>query len=217
MPIESTSLGAEALSARPNETLGITTVNIRRTAAAALAGLALAGATQLAPASAADTPVSLTVTATGGIALTVPAPPSGSTHVNLGSVAAGSALAETPNSLGVVTVTDTRTGILSNNWVASVSASNLVLDGDPANATTVGKFIPAASLGYATGSVTEVAAPTAPPVVVPTLASLAAPLPVVTTVSLGPNTLSWNPKLVVTVLPNTLPGAYQGAVTHSIL
>ena len=193
-------------------------MNIRRTAAAALAGLTLAAAgAYAAPSVAADTPVSLTVTATGGIALTVPAAPSGSTHVDLGSVAAGAALAETPNSLGVVKVTDTRTGLLNNNWVASVSASDLVLGGDPENATTVGEFIPAASLGYSTGSVTEVVSPTVDPVVVPTVASLALPLPVVTNVSLGPNTLSWNPKLIVTVLPNTLPGDYKGVVTHSIL
>ena len=190
-------------------------MNIRRTAAAALAGLALAGATQLAPASAADTPVSLTVTMAGGLALSVPAPPDGSEAVDLGSVAAGSVLATAPNNLGEVRVTDTRTGIL-NNWVASASASALLLDGDAANATDVTKSIPAASLGYTTGTLTNVVAPSVSAVKADLL-TLAAPLPVVTTVSVGANTVAWNPKVVVTVLPTTLAGVYEGTVTHSVL
>lgn len=190
-------------------------MNIRRIAAAALAGLALAGASQLAPASAADTPVSLTVTAAGGLALSVPAPPTGSDAVDLGSVAAGSVLATAPNSLGVVRVTDTRTGIL-NNWIASASASALLKDGDPANATDPTKSIPAASLGYTTGSLTNVVAPSIS--ALPTsLPSLALPLPVVTTLSVGANTVSWNPRVVATVLPTTLAGVYEGTVTHSVL
>jgi hypothetical protein len=186
---------------------------------AAAAGLTLAGASlAFSPASAVDgtSPVSLVVSASGGLAVSAPQPAVGSTHIDLGSFTAGSVAAQT-NSLGAVTVTDTRTGLLNNNWIGSVSASTLVLDGNAANATVPGKFIPAASLGYVTGTVSEVVAPTVPPVVVPTLATLAAPLPVVTNVSLGPNTLSWNPKLTVTILPNTLPGTYTGTVTHSIL
>jgi hypothetical protein len=197
-------------------------VKLRHALSAATAGLALAGASFfLSPASAVgpvtgSSPVSLVVSASGGLAVTAPQPPVGSSAIDLGTFTAGSIAAPT-NSLGTITVTDTRTGILNNNWVGSVSASDLVLDGLPANATAPGKFIPAASLGYTTGSVTSVVAPTVPPVVVPTLASLAVSAPIVTNVSLGPNTLSWNPSLTVTILPNTLPGTYMGTVTHSIL
>jgi hypothetical protein len=191
-------------------------VKLHRTFAAAAAGLALAGASlAFSPASAAPTPVSLVVTGAGGLALSVPTVAPGS-FVDLGTFGAGAVAAQS-NSLGAITVTDTRTGILNNNWIASVSASDLVLDGDSANAAAVGKFIPAASLGYVTGTVTTPVAPTVPPVVVATLPSLALPLPVVTNVSLGANTVTWNPKLSVTILPNTVAGTYEGTVTHSIL
>ena len=194
-------------------------MKLRRTLTAAAAGLALAGASlAFSPASAVDgsSPVSLVVTGGGGLAVSAPQPTGGASHIDLGTFGAGAVLSET-NALGTMTVTDTRTGLLNNNWIASVSASNLVLDGDPANDNVPGSFIPAASLGYVTGSVTEVVAPTVPPVVVPTLASLAVPLPVVTNVSLGANTLSWTPKLAVTILPNTQAGTYEGTVTHSVL
>ena len=193
-------------------------MNIRRTAAAALAGLTLAAAGAFAaPSSAVEsgTPVSLTVTAAGGLALSVPAAPTGSDTVDLGSVAAGSVLATAPNALGEVRVTDTRTGVL-NNWVASASASALLLDGNAANATDPTKSIPAAALGYTTGTLNLVAAPSIS--ALPTnLPSLAAPLPVVTTLSIGANTVAWTPRVVATVLPTNLAGVYEGTVTHSVL
>ena len=194
-------------------------MKLRHTLSAAAAGLALAGASLLlSPASAVSgsSPVQLTVTSGGGLAISAPQPTGGATHIDLGSVGAGAVLAQT-NNLGTVTVTDTRTGVLNNNWIASVSASNLVLNGDPANDNVVGSFIPAASIGYVTGTVNLDVAPTVPPVVVPTLPSLAVAAPVVTSVSLGANTLSWSPKLAVTVLPNTQAGVYKGTVTHSAL
>src|SRR5688572_8586331 len=151
MPIESTRGGAEALSARPNEHLGILTVNIRRTAAAALAGLTLAAAGAFAVPStaleaggisvpvtcgAADTctgssPVQLTVTGGGTLAISVPAPASGSTHIDLGTFAAGN-LACTTAPLGEVKITDGRTGILNNNWVVAATATDLILTGKTA-------------------------------------------------------------------------------------
>jgi hypothetical protein len=213
-------------------------VKLRHTLTAAAAGLALAGASfLLSPASAVSiagidvaatcsgtscsgaTPVSLTVTGAGSLAISVPAPTSPATAVDLGSVAAGSALTTTPNSLGQVTVTDTRTGILNNNWVVAATSSDLILSGKTAVTAGVNEKIPAASVGYSAGSFTKTVEPAvggATPVAV-AAASLVASVPVVTTVSLGANTISWSPNLVVTVLPTTVAGTYTGTVTHSAL
>jgi hypothetical protein len=216
--------------------LGITVnfrpLHFRRTIAAATAGLALAGAGAfLAPSSAVNiastcsagggtcsgsTPVALTITGGGSLSISVPTVASPTTHVDLGSVAAGSALATTPNALGAVTVTDTRTGILNNNWVVAAQASALILDGKTAATAAVNEQVPAAAIGYVSGTLTKTlpALGTALGIDAPALATA---VPVLTTVSLGANTVSWSPKLAVTVLPTTVAGRYTGTVTHSAL
>ena len=212
-------------------------MNIRRFTAAAVAGLALAGAGAFAAPStaleaggitvpvtcgAADTcsgssPVQLTVTGGGTLAISVPAPASGSTHIDLGTVAAGT-LAATTGSLGEVSVTDQRTGILNNNWVVAASASDLILSGKTAGTAAVNEKIPALALGYDAGTLTKAVQPVVPAVATAlTGVTLAAPAPVVTTVSLGANTVKWSPTLVVSVLPTTVAGVYTGTVTHSAL
>src|SRR5688572_11731763 len=155
----------------PSErTLGDTIVNIRRTIAAALAGLTLAAAGAfVAPSTALEaggitvpvtcgagdtcsgtTPVQLTVTGGGTLAISVPGPASGSTHVNLGTFATGAAAAPSA-ALGAVSVVDTRTGILNNNWVVAAQASDLVLAGRTAENALVNEKVPAAALGYTVG------------------------------------------------------------------
>lgn len=218
--------------------MGKTTVKIRRTLAAAATGLALAGAAALTPASAVTVPgttidvaatcspgagdtctgatqAQLTVVGGGTLAISVPTPAVG-TRVNLGSVNAGS-VAATTSALGAVTVTDSRFGILNNNWVVAASASNFVLS--TAGATpALTETIPAASMGYAAGTLTKSVEPALGTVAtaVPAL-SLAAAVPVVTGVSTGANTVSWSPTMTVTVLPNQVPGTYNGTITHSVL
>jgi hypothetical protein len=214
--------------------MGKTTVKIRRTLAAAATGLALAGAAALTPASAVSiggidvavqctdtaacngtTQAQLTVVGGGSLSVSVPTPAVG-TRVNLGSVNAG-AVAATTNALGPVTVTDTRFGILNNNWVVAASASNFVLStAGPTPALT--ETIPAASMGYAAGTLTKSVEPVLGTVAaaVPAVTH-AAPVPVVTGVSTGANTVSWSPTMSVTVLPNQVPGTYNGTITHSVL
>jgi hypothetical protein len=102
-------------------------VNIRRTAAAALAGLALAGAAQLAPASALNTPVSNSGTvvtfALAGSSLSISTPTAPAT-VN-GSVAAASQLT---SNLGTTTVTDNSGSLLG--WTVTATATDLVKTGE---------------------------------------------------------------------------------------
>jgi hypothetical protein len=192
-------------------------VNLRKTVAAAGAGLAIAGAAAVAPAHAADTtPVSLTVTTSGGLAVSVPAVASGS-FVDLGSVAAGSVAATTANPLGEIAVTDTRTGLLNNNWTMSASASNLLLNGDAAYATDATRMIPATSIGYVAGTLTQDVSQLGQVLTAVPAPALAVSVPVVTNVALGVNTTRWSPKLSVTVLPTNVAGTYKGSVTHSIL
>ena len=191
-------------------------MNVRKALVAATAGIALAGALASAPAQAAgETAVVLSVTTAGAIGISVPTGTTAS-PVDLGSVAAG-ATAAASGALGTVTVTDTRTGLLDNNWTASAVSSDLLLNGDAAFAADTQRMIPAASLGYTAGTLTKSVAPTVSTVTALNPVSLAVSAPVVSNVAVGANTTSWSPKLAVTVLPNVLAGAYKGTVTHSVL
>lgn len=206
-------------------------MNLRRTLAAAATGLALAGAAAFAaPASAVSiagidvavscsgpsctgsTPAQLTVLGGGSLSISVPTPAAGS-RVDLGSVNAGSALATT-NALGTVTVTDGRFGVVNNNWVVAAKASDFVLStAGPSPAVT--EKISAATVGYSAGTIT---APVGTVATGLPAASLVSDVPVVTSVTLGTNTVSWSPKLSLTaVLPNQVPGTYNGTITHSVL
>ena len=190
-------------------------MNVRKALVAATAGIALAGAVASAPAQAAgETAVVLSVTTAGTIGISVP--DGSTTPVDLGPVAAGSTAAAS-GALGTVTVTDTRTGLLNNNWTASAVSTNLLLDGVAANATDPQKMIPASSLGYTAGTLNTDSAATGAVVTALDPATLAASAPVVTNVALGAGTVSWAPALKVTVLPTVIAGAYKGTVTHSVL
>ena len=192
-------------------------MKIRKSLAAATVGLAIAGAAAL-PARAVDpTPVLVTVATAGSLSISVPTVSTGS-FVDLGSVAAGSTAAALDNTVGVIEISDTRTGLLNNNWVASAVASDLLLDGNAANAANPQKMIPAASLGYVAGTVTKTVTPaTGSTILTPDPVTLAVAVPVATNVALGANGAKWSPKVKATVLPTVVAGAYKGTVTHSAL
>lgn len=190
-------------------------MNVRKALVAATAGIALAGAVASAPAQAAgETAVVLSVTTAGSIGISVP--DGSTTPVSLGSVAAGSTAAAS-GALGTVTVTDTRTGLLDNDWTASAVSTALLLDGNTAYATDTQRMIPASSLGYTAGTLNTTSAAAGAVVTALNPATLATSAPVVTNVAVGTGTVSWSPKLAVTVLSTVIAGSYKGTVTHSVL
>lgn len=175
------------------------------------AGAVLATATSMlafAP-SAQATETTLTVTSAGSLAISAP-----TTTVDLGSLAAGVTATAAPNALGTVTVADSRTGLLDNGWIASVSSTDFsgVHGEEPVSTETP---ITAANVGYTPGTATVndgsvVATPTA-------AVSLATSAPVVTAVGLGQNNVSWSPTVSFTIGENIVAGTYTGTITHSVL
>lgn len=182
-----------------------------RSIVAGAAALALTASLATASgAQAGDTATTLTVTAGGALTIANPA------TANLGSLAAGSSLASAPVALGTVTVTDTRTGLLNNNWVASVATTDFVKSGTTTPDETTS--IPKASVGYAPGTVTNATGSPTAAVATPTsAASLTAVTPVVSMVSVGTNGASWSPTMSFTIGDLVLAGTYAATVTHSVL
>ncbi|GAA0412501.1 hypothetical protein GCM10009530_76280 [Microbispora corallina] len=151
----------------------------------------------IAPADAADTTVTFTVTS-GALTITAPAGP-----VSLGSTTAGNTVS---GPLGVVTVTDARGGTPTSDWTARVSSTAFVGPSDT---------IPASAATYTPGSGTLVVGngtltPGAP-------GSLSAQRIAMTyTGGTGNSQANWSPTLAVAVPLAVGLGTYTGTVTHSV-
>jgi hypothetical protein len=164
----------------------------------ACALVAIAAAAAL-PAAGAVTPVSFTLTA-GALSISAP---TGS--VSLGSQVASAGASTISGPLGVVTVTDDRGG--ATTWVASVIVTAFTPTTGPAVTA-----IPASTVTYVPGTVTEAGVTTAQPAE----ASLAGVVPVVNGTSTGLSNASWNPTISVAVPAGAAPGVYTATITHSV-
>ncbi|WP_428964910.1 hypothetical protein [Micromonospora fluostatini] len=172
---------------------------------AAVAGVA-ASVVLGAPAHAEDTIVTLTVDATGGLSITVPA------TANIGHGIEGASVS---GLLGPVTVLDQRSS-LTPNWTASVISTDFVTGGGSS-----GETIPNINVSYWSGPATATSGtgtftPGQPGpgdqqiINVPRTAFSK-------TGGSGNNFATWNPTLVVNIPPSTVQGTYRGTVTHSVL
>ena len=176
-------------------------MTIRRTrraalvaATAGLASLAMVGAH--APADAADTTTTFTITAAGGLSISAPA------SANLGSVASGAT--SVSGSLGTVTVTDQR-GLILGNWTATASSTNF------AHGTSSTYDIAKAQATYASGAVSGDGG-----AAVGAGGSLALPVVAATRLGAGNNTVTWNPTTTVALSPTAVVGTYTATITHSV-
>ena len=173
-------------------------MHLRRTAALAtatgLASLTLAGLH--APAEAADTTTTFTITAAGGLSISAPA------SADLGSVSSGAA--SVSGSLGTVTVTDQR-GLILGNWTATASST------DFAHSSNATYDIAKASAVYAAGATSGDGGAAAG-----VGGALAAPVVAAARVGAGNNTVSWDPTVTVTLSPTAVVGTYTATITHSV-
>ena len=156
------------------------------------------------PARAADTP---TATPLAG-ELSISAPGS----VDLGSVPIGAS--QQSAHLGTVTVADTR-GAVGASWTATVSSTDFTTGSGSLNET-----IARASISYwsglataSTGVVTRIPGQLLAANAV-TLATSRTAFSAILTV--GNNTTSWNPTVIVTVPSSAVAGVYTATLTHSV-
>ena len=147
----------------------------------------------------AGTPVTFTLTAG---ALSISAPTGG---VSLASQAVSTSASTISGQLGVITVTDQRGG--ATGWVASVIVTAFTPTTGPAVTA-----IPATSVSYSAGTVTQAGVTTVQPVTT----DLTGVSPVVNGTSTGLSTASWNPTISVLVPANAAPGIYSATITHSV-
>jgi hypothetical protein len=173
-------------------------MHMRRPAAlAALTAVASVGLVGVnAPAQAADTTTTFTITAAGGLSISAPA------SANLGSVSSGATTVS--GSLGTVTVTDQR-GLILGNWTATASSTNF------AHGSNSSYDISKASAVYATGAVSGDGGAS-----VGVGGSLALPVVAAARVGAGNNTVSWNPTVTVALSPTAVVGTYTATITHSV-
>jgi hypothetical protein len=168
-----------------------------------LAGLALAIGTA-APALAADTITTVTVTS-AGLSINVPG------TASLGAGAPGTTVS---GNLGLVTVTDER-ALLSAGWNASVIATDFTTGGGSSVET-----IPNINVLYWSGGAVST---TGPGTFTPGQPS-AADAQIInvprTAFSLsagsGNDSATWNPTVVINIPIGTVGGIYTGTVTHSV-
>ena len=167
----------------------------------------LSFAGMIGPAGAADTTATFSVTAAGGLSVTVPESKS------LGSAASG-ATSIAGVQLGAVTVTDSR-GALLGAWTASVSSTDFTTGAASAN-ETIGKT----NASYWSGAAT---ATSGTAVLVPgqaleanavTLAAQRTAFSASGTV--GNNSATWNPTVSMTIPSTAVVGTYTGTITHSV-
>lgn len=172
-------------------------------AAASLGGIALAGPAGAACTTTDCTNVSVTVL-DGTLSIVATSAASGTSGVVSSSAGA---LADV--SLGVTTVTDTRTS--STGWVSKASASAFSLTGGTATiASSAANFYvpvaPVASLGTVTFSYPQTSA-----------AAVASGAALVTATSTaGPSTATFTPFLKLTIPAAQAAGVYTGTVTQSV-
>lgn len=176
-----------------------------RTTRRLLAVAALALALPALPAHADTTTTTFTLSA-GALSISVPA------SKDLGTTATGSASLSAQ--LGAVTVTDAR-GALGETWTATVSSTDFTT-----GAATSEETIAKASVSYWSGAATA-ATGTAVRVPGQLLAGNAQSLSTSRTAfsasaTVGNNTTTWNPTLVVTIPSTAVAGTYSGTVTHSV-
>jgi hypothetical protein len=144
------------------------------------------------------TPATFSLTAAGTLSISAP---TGS--VSLGSQAASNNSSTISGLLGVVTVSDQRGG--PQTWTASVISTAFTPAAGPAD--------PASNVSYAAGAITASGPVVATAVAAPNLTGVST---VVTGVSTGLSSASWNPTISVFVPANFAPGDYTATITHSV-
>ena len=175
--------------------------------AAALAAMAAASA----PASAGDTSVTFTI-ASGGLSLTIPTNPpvslNGTTGLALGTTSV-------VGSLNPTTVTDSR-GSLAGTWKVQVSSTDF--DGPEADIPdeAAGMYIDVADLDeladLATGGMVPLVFASA---LTPADLGAATPATLVSGTTALTGTMTYTPKVKVTIPANTPAGTYTGTVTQT--
>ena len=145
----------------------------------------------------ADTTATFTLTA-GALSISAP---TGS--VSLGSQVASISATTISGSLGSVTVSDQRGGATS--WTASVISTAFTPPAGPAD--------PASNVSYGAGVITASATVTATALVAANLTGVS---PVVSGVSTGISSASWNPSITIVIPANFAPGVYSATITHSV-
>ncbi|MEV4106687.1 hypothetical protein [Nonomuraea sp. NPDC049695] len=156
------------------------------------------------------TTVTFTVTAEGGLSITVPGPPA----VDLGS---GNSGGQISGHLGSVTVQDQRAA-LNATWVASVVAAS---GGFTTGGSTGAETIPNTAVLYWSGPATATSN-TGGTFVPGQLTAAAAETLSATrtafskTTGSGDNFATWNPTLVINVPDAAVAGTYTGTVNHSV-
>lgn len=159
--------------------------------------------TAVTPAHAADTTTTFAVAA-GALSITAPA------SKNLGSGTAGAPLTA---QLGSVAVTDGR-GALAGSWTASVSSTDFTTGAASADET-----IAKAAVDYWSGAATTSGVGTFLPGQLlaankVTLASVRTAYSASATV--GNNSATWNPTIIVNVPAQAVAGTYTATITHSV-
>ncbi|MFD8526256.1 hypothetical protein ACFV0L_02480 [Streptosporangium canum] len=154
------------------------------------------------------TTVTFTVTAPGGLTITVPDGP-----VNLGSGAPGTQIS---GQLGPVTVSDQRAA-LTATWTATVIAAT---GGFTTGAGTTPETVPTDDALYWSGPAT---ATTGTGTFVPGQANAAAAQTLNVsrtafskTTGSGNNSATWNPTILINVPDQAVAGVYTGTVNHSV-
>ncbi|MBU4337538.1 MAG: hypothetical protein KJ548_13345 [Actinobacteria bacterium] len=155
----------------------------------AAGGMAMAG-----PAAAADSDVTVEVTA-GTLSISAPAAP-----VDLGTVTASTTAQTVAAPLGDVTVTDTRGGV--DGWVAAVAAS-------PVLGTTLGGQISYTTPAAVVVGVSTVTNADAADILTSSNVQTASAVS-------GANTAVWSPSISVTLPAGAQVGTYTSVVTHSV-
>jgi hypothetical protein len=174
--------------------------------ALAFAGFAAAGLLAAPQAHAADTTTTFVLSAAGGLSISVPA----STQLSAGTATnAGTLTAQ----LGAVSVSDLR-GSLLGAWTASVTSSDFTT-----GTATAEETIAKANVSYWSGAAT---AATGIAVATPGQLTVAQAQPLsasrtafAATATVGNNSSTWNPTIVVTVPSTAVVGTYSGTITHS--
>lgn len=188
---------------------------MRKTIAMAVTALTTAGLAAFVPATAnaaGSGSTDSTFTVTGdptGLAISVP--DGSTTPIDLGTATAGAA--SLSNSLGNVTVTDTRAN-LTATWSVTASSTDFTTGGGSANET-----VTADNVGYFAGVGTAALGQLGaflPDGTALTPVSLGTAAPVGSWTGTGNNTVTWNPTMTFTLLPSQVAGTYAGTITQSV-